>query len=250
MSESETEELRRSYFGPRFPKINGFYNANLATWVGLNESEEAEVNKDIEWLKEEIGELPCVDTVFNSGGSSYIDSAVPVMTVYDLIDQLDEPEKPDELQELIEKYSKDSMSTYDVKVEREKFVNDLQSLLIPKQELPVIPKYVAEYLEIAKSGVSLMRVLEIANRRDELPKWEKEYDWISANDETFARAWLDGYEVEKEKLYYIKFSVNKYVKSFDANQLTSFKVFAGRFTEEQIKKVNPKLMAFAMEVAE
>ena len=48
--------------------------------------------KGIEWLKEEIGELPCVDTVFNSGGSSYIDSAVPVMAVYDLIDKLDEPE--------------------------------------------------------------------------------------------------------------------------------------------------------------
>lgn len=50
--------------------------------------------KNIEWLKEEIGELPCVDTVFNSDGSSYIDSAVPVMTVYDLLDQLDEPEQP------------------------------------------------------------------------------------------------------------------------------------------------------------
>lgn len=93
------------------------------------------MKKDIEWLKEEIGELPCVDTVFISDGLSYMDSAVPVLPVYDLINQLDEPEKPVELQELIEKYSKDSMSTYDVKVEREKFVNDLQNLLVPKQEI-------------------------------------------------------------------------------------------------------------------
>lgn len=50
------------------------------------------MKKNIEWLKEEVGELPCVDTVFNSDGSSYIDSAVPVMAVYDLLDQLDESE--------------------------------------------------------------------------------------------------------------------------------------------------------------
>lgn len=69
------------------------------------------------------------------------------------------------------------------------------------KELPVIPEYVAEYLEFAKSDVPLKRVMEIANTRDEWPKWRKEYDWISANDETFARAWLDGYEVEEEPLY-------------------------------------------------
>ena len=69
------------------------------------------------------------------------------------------------------------------------------------QELPVIPSYVAEYLELAKREFSLMRVLEKANRRDELLflKWEKEYAWISANDETFARAWLAGYKVAAEE---------------------------------------------------
>ena len=69
------------------------------------------------------------------------------------------------------------------------------------KELPVIPKYMAEYLEFAKSDVPLMRILEIASARVELSKWEREYDWISANDETFARAWLDGYEVEDKALY-------------------------------------------------
>ena len=77
------------------------------------------------------------------------------------------------------------------------------------QVLPVIPSYMAEYLELAKSDVSLMRVLEKANRREELLflKWEKEYAWISANDETFARAWLDGYKVEEEPLYTARLKV-------------------------------------------
>lgn len=114
-----------------------------------------------EQLKEAVGELNLVDTVFEADGVSYIDTAVSAMQVYDLIELLDEPEKV------------------------------------------VIPQFVAEYVDLAKSDVTLMRVLEIANRRSELPKWKKEYDWISANDETFARAWLYGYEVEEELLWEI-----------------------------------------------
>ena len=121
-------------------------------------------------------------------------------------------------------------------------------------EKVVIPQFVADYLDLAKSEVSLMRVLEIANRRDELPKWEKEYDWISANDEKFARAWLDGYEVEKEKLYYIKFSENQYAQRFDGTKIDSIlindKSIAGKFTKEEIEKMNSNFMALAVEVTE
>ena len=62
----------------------------------------------------------------------------------------------------------------------------------------ILPEYVAEYLEFAKSDTTLMRVMELANTRNEWEKWEKEYDWIEVNHEKFARAWLDGYEVEPE----------------------------------------------------
>ena len=53
------------------------------------------MKKGTEWLKEEIGGLPCVGATFNGFGNglSYIDLAVPVMDVYDLIDELDEPEE-------------------------------------------------------------------------------------------------------------------------------------------------------------
>lgn len=50
------------------------------------------MKKDSEWLKEEVGKLNLVDTVFEADGVSYIDTAVSVMQVYDLIDELDEPE--------------------------------------------------------------------------------------------------------------------------------------------------------------
>lgn len=83
-------------------------------------------------------------------------------------------------------------------------IDQLDEPEVLSQELPVLPKHVAEYLDFAKSDVSLMRVLELANTRYELPKWEKEFDWISANSEAFAKAWLDGYTVESEQKYYAK----------------------------------------------
>ena len=64
---------------------------------------------------------------------------------------------------------------------------------------PVIPKHVAEYLDFAKKQASLIEVLVASVG---WPTLKKEFSWIAANDETFARAWLDGYTVEEESLYY------------------------------------------------
>lgn len=62
---------------------------------------------------------------------------------------------------------------------------------------------------------------------------------------------LREYEVEKEKLYYIKFSENQYALRYNDNKIDSVlvtdKLTGGRFTKEQIKKINPNLMALAVE---
>lgn len=65
----------------------------------------------------------------------------------------------------------------------------------------MIPNFVAEYLNITKGDITLMRVLEIASIRSELPGWKEVYDWVSENDEMFARAWLDGYKVVEPKYF-------------------------------------------------
>ena len=76
----------------------------------------------------------------------------------------------------------------------------LQKLLVPKQELPVIPKFVAEWIKETKPYNSLRVAFEyIAQRKrdnhdDELALWVEE-----GNSEAFARAWLDGYTVEEPK---------------------------------------------------
>lgn len=47
---------------------------------------------DKQQLKEAIGELNLVVTEFEADGLCYMDAAVNVTQVYDLIDQLEEPE--------------------------------------------------------------------------------------------------------------------------------------------------------------
>ena len=121
----------------------------------------------------------------------------------------------------------------------------------------VIPKYVAEYLEFAKSDVPLKRVMEIANVSDEWPEWRKEYDWISANDETFARAWLNGYEVEEEQKYCVNDGNNillckwespdgwKVISTVEsANRDLPFGELDFRLTEHEIKDFDPRYWAF------
>ena len=117
-----------------------------------------------------------------------------------------------EVQKLISKYSIDTMSTYDVKVEREGFVKDLQNLLVPKQDKPVIPQFVADWIEKWKREELILRDWSRFNLDD-----ENEYEvaeWLYDNDDdeinilrkfTLIDAIRYGYEVEKEPHYHVAF---------------------------------------------
>ena len=66
-----------------------------------------------------------------------------------------------------------------------------------------IPQFVAEYFEQKKDDDYhlLGAMIEIRSHKNkEIDEWFEEDD----NIELFARAWLDGYEVEKEKRYLVK----------------------------------------------
>ncbi|VQS51120.1 phage protein [Streptococcus pneumoniae] len=71
-----------------------------------------------------------------------------------------------------------------------------------EREKVIVPQYVAEYIEFKKKNnfhvYGAMRVIE-----DHYDK--KVPDWFYENNiEKFCLAWLDGYEVEKEKRYLVK----------------------------------------------
>ena len=69
-----------------------------------------------------------------------------------------------------------------------------------RQELnkPVIPEFVVDWIEHCRGlGYSLYQAMELVHENAEIKKWFIFVD----NQDLFARAWLDGYEVEKEKKY-------------------------------------------------
>ncbi len=67
-----------------------------------------------------------------------------------------------------------------------------------EHQKPVVPKFVAEWIEYAKKkGDSLAISFKPWNLYG--VEYSKADRWIEDNQETFARAWIDGYEVEESK---------------------------------------------------
>ena len=67
----------------------------------------------------------------------------------------------------------------------------------------VVPKFVAEWLEEARAEeYSLYGAWEMVKEGSEIFWWL--FDGHENNQDTFNRAWLDGYEVEQEKLYTVE----------------------------------------------
>ncbi|HFI0256483.1 TPA: DUF1642 domain-containing protein [Streptococcus suis] len=70
---------------------------------------------------------------------------------------------------------------------------------IHQPQTVVVPKVVAEWIEAVKS-VDWSLKYALTNTSDEVHVWIVDKD----NQETFARAWIFGYEVEQERLYTVE----------------------------------------------
>ena len=71
---------------------------------------------------------------------------------------------------------------------------------INEQKKPVVPQFVAEYIEYCKYEKFYALHGAYANMDERLKCWR----FKGNNSELFAKAWLYGYEVEKEKLYTVE----------------------------------------------
>ena len=98
-------------------------------------------------------------------------------------------------QELISMYER--ISNFSENVSTEKVIKNIQQL--DDQPKPVLPKTVAEWLEMCKDENKQLR-----QSLNFMPF--KANFWLSdsENQEIFARAWLDGYVVDKQDRYTIK----------------------------------------------
>ena len=61
----------------------------------------------------------------------------------------------------------------------------------------VVPAFIDSFIKYTKAeGMSLFIAMDYAQN--------KESEWIIKHEDTFARAWLDGFEIEQEKLYTVE----------------------------------------------
>ena len=92
---------------------------------------------------------------------------------------------------------------------KQNFIDLIEQLDEPQK--PVVPQFVAGWLNYCKlTGVDLYHAFEMSDLylgnyayQKDYPKL-KDYFESENNQETFARAWLDGYTVKKEKRYLVR----------------------------------------------
>ena len=111
------------------------------------------------------------------------------------------------VQRLIDKYKKleGVWDAEGAEFARKIFLADLEQLDEPK---PVkVPPFVADWIEVCKEHLTTS--LYTAMNPNFMKENNQSFDFIlwikkTSNQDLFARAWLDGYEVEKEKRYLVK----------------------------------------------
>ncbi|MCD5175131.1 DUF1642 domain-containing protein [Enterococcus faecium] len=86
---------------------------------------------------------------------------------------------------------------------------------LDEPQKPVVPQFVAEWIELCKEKADLISCLSGSYEYgvNQYKTITEDEDWLFESDhqEIVARAWLDGYEVEKEQVWVIKNAVGNYL---------------------------------------
>ncbi|QPQ95150.1 DUF1642 domain-containing protein [Listeria welshimeri] len=122
---------------------------------------------------------------------------------------------------------------------------------VEEAELVAVPQCVADWIEQREAkGDDLYTAMD--------KSWQsmnyKVIDWLEEGEDRynkFARAWLDGYEVEKEPLYYVRlplpFGYLRRSKLYPASQNVED---ASKYSEKEIKDMDERYWQFAVLVEE
>lgn len=112
-------------------------------------------------------------------------------------------------QEVIEKLQSNAVNIYNEtsgwtkEIELDIVTDIVNQIYEPKKT--VVPQFVADWLEVCKDNLALSLASSMNNivmRTNNQP--DKTIHWLAKNSETFAKAWLFGYEVKKEKVYTVE----------------------------------------------
>lgn len=124
------------------------------------------------------------------------------------------------------------------------YAEDLYDSFFPK---PIVPQCVADWIDVCKENLAIG--LYTAMNPDFLKQWNKSDElicWIkkARNQDIFARAWVDGYEVEKEPRYMVRVKGisgnNSYLNQEDGEDFLfadseEFGDFRAKFTRKELE---------------
>ena len=185
---------------------------------------------------------------------------IPTESAIALIEQLDEPETghadeaPRYLKNLLARLRELPLHNREVwlKVIMSEFKQDFshakwregydQGKLegMVEREKVKVPQFVADWIEVCKEHLTTS--LYTAMNPNFMKENNQSFDlilWIkkTSNQETFARAWLDGYEVEEEKRYFVKVKATKHYISKDGIGKIFFSLaYKESFTKKELEE--------------
>ncbi|EAF6080033.1 TPA: DUF1642 domain-containing protein [Listeria monocytogenes] len=134
-----------------------------------------------------------------------------------------------------------------VKVSRDKIISTKDCFIAKEKEaeLVVVPRFADDWINYCEQrdyDLSCLLDYDDSGMSYEIDKWLRSKD---SNQELLARAWLDGYEVEKEPLYYVKLidqatgylNVRNDGRRSMSNSVQN-EIFKTKFTESEIKAMD------------
>ena len=123
---------------------------------------------------------------------------------------------------------------------KKSFINMIEKLDEPQKVQ--VPQFVADWLEQSDWREETLGKQSVFDVLDNLKNgcYENVKRWIDENGDLFARAWLDGYEVEKEKQYEVLLCNGQSLKTVyrqGGDRLDFEKVYGDleRFTRKQLE---------------
>lgn len=116
----------------------------------------------------------------------------------------------------------------------------------PPREKVKIPQFVADWIE----KHNIFDLISCGNTSWKIiaPEFDKWLGISKANAEILVNAFINGYEVEKEKLYKLNIPGLKISPSAYLAVHFGDKLACDTFTEQEIKDINERLFQFAVEV--
>lgn len=207
------------------------------------------MSKDKNWLKEKVEEMHTHYSMSNN--LDFVSKRQAIDEFKCLLDQLHDPV------EAIKEYFKSAEKAKEI-------LEELGYVVSEKPTKPIIPQFVADWIEKwKKEGLTMHEWFSFDfndEDEDKVAKWlyDNDYEENTRREYLLIDAIRYGYEVEKEKKYYVDLDTAAYVAKWNGDNqvgiytdgISGSDEFEFYLTEKEIKDYDKRFWVFAEEVTE